>query len=305
MKASVTTAVLLGAVGILCQTTVLTPRLITYNIRWATPITGINEARWSTRRPRLAAQLNYETAVRPESLLCMQEVVEQQLLDISEDLGPSWAHIGVGRDDGVAAGEFSPIFYQPDTWSLVENRTYWLSETPEVPGSRGWDAALPRIVTVASFKHIKTGLPLVYMCTHFDHQGKMAQERSAELLVDLAQELGSLFEGTTPVFLGGDLNIPPDNAAYQTLVAESNMHDTRNIVHQARRTGHSKTYTAFTDINWDDTLIDYLFVRDPTVRTMEFLSHAVLPNKFDDGLYISDHRPVVLDVRVSVEAAFD
>ncbi|KAK2008970.1 endonuclease/Exonuclease/phosphatase [Colletotrichum eremochloae] len=303
MKASATAAVLLGAAGVVCQTASLTLRLMTYNIRWATPVTDINEEPWSTRRPRLTAQLNYETAGRPESLLCMQEVVEQQLLDIAEDLGPSWAHIGVGRDDGAAAGEFSPIFYRPGTWDLVENRTYWLSETPDVPGSRGWDAALPRIATVASFRHAATGLPLVYMCTHFDHQGQTARERSAELLVGLAKEWegsGSGSGDAVPVFLGGDLNVEPDNTAYKTLVAEGNMRDASDVVPEARRTGYSKTYTAFTDADSDDMLIDHLFVRDPAVRGMTFLSHAVLPNRFDDGLFISDHRPVVMDAEVSV-----
>ncbi|KAK1988212.1 endonuclease/Exonuclease/phosphatase [Colletotrichum cereale] len=311
MKASVTVAaMLLGAAGVLCQTAGLTLRLVTYNIRWATPVAGPNEAPWPTRRPRLAAQLNYETAGRPESLLCMQEVLEQQLLDIAGDLGPSWTHVGVGRDDGAASGEFSPILYRPDTWDLVENRTYWLSETPDVPGSKGWDAAQPRIVTVASFRHAGTGLPLVYMCTHFDDQGQTARERSAELLVGLAKEWESrsgdaaaAAAAAALVFLGGDLNVEPDDAAYRALVAEGNMHDTRDVVPEARRTGHSKTYTAFTDTDRDDLLIDHLFVRDPAVRGLEFLSHAVLPNRFDDGLFISDHRPVVLDAEVSVEAA--
>ncbi|KAK1590432.1 endonuclease/Exonuclease/phosphatase [Colletotrichum navitas] len=308
MKASMTAVVLLGAAGATCQAASLTLRLMTYNIRWATPVTGLNEAYWSTRRPRLAAQLNYETAGRPESLLCMQEVVEQQLLDIAQDLGPAWAHVGVGRDDGGAAGEFSPILYRPDTWDLVENRTYWLSETPDVPGSKGWDAALPRIATVASFKHAATGLPLVYMCTHFDHQGQTARERSAELLVRLAKEWESgsgsgSGDAAVPVFLGGDLNVEPDNAAYKTLVAEGNLRDARDVVPEARRTGNSKTYTAFTDMDSDDSLIDHLFVRDPAARGMEFLSHAVLPNRFDDRLFISDHRPVVVDAQVGVEAA--
>ncbi|KAK2049475.1 endonuclease/Exonuclease/phosphatase [Colletotrichum somersetense] len=306
MKASVTAAALLGSVGVVCQTASLALRLMTYNIRWATPVVGPNEAYWSTRRPRLAAQLNYETAARPESLICMQEVVEQQLLDVAGDLGPAWAHVGVGRDDGAAAGEFSPILYRPDAWGLVRNQTYWLSETPDVPGSRGWDAALPRIATVASFRHIATGVPLVYMCTHFDHEGETARERSAELLVRLAKEWesepGSAL-APVPVFLGGDLNVERDNAAYKTLVAEGNMRDARDVVPEARRTGHSKTYTAFTDIDWDDMLIGHLFVRDPAVRGMRFLSHAVLPNRFDDRLFISDHRPVVLDAEVSVEAA--
>ncbi|KAL0933895.1 endonuclease exonuclease phosphatase family protein [Colletotrichum truncatum] len=297
MKSVAIAAVLIGAVGARCQSADPTVRLMTYNIRWATPVTGINEAQWNVRRPRLSAQLNYEATGRPETLVCMQEVIEKQLVDIVQDLGPTWAHIGVGRDDGAAAGEFSPILYQPGAWNLVENRTYWLSETPDVPGSKGWDAALPRIVTVASFTHVQSGLPLVYMCTHFDHQGQTARERSAELLVKLAKEWESVEAEKTPVFLGGDLNIQPDNPAYQTLIAAGNMYDTRNTTPEARRIGHSKTYTAFTNINWDDTLIDHLFVRDPTVNGMEFLTHAVLPNQFDDGLFISDHRPVVSDVK--------
>lgn len=300
MKPILALAALLGTSRIRCQTPDLTVRLMTYNIRWATPITGINEAQWSVRRPRLAAQLNYETAARPESLVCMQEVVERQLLDIAQDLGPKWAHIGVGRDDGAARGEFSPIFYRPETWELAENRTYWLSETPDVAGSKGWDAALPRIVTVASLRHVGTGVPLVFMCTHWDHQGQTAREHSAELLVELAKEWEIAASETgepVPVFLGGDLNVQPDNPAYRTLVADGNLQNTRDVTPEARLTGHSKTYTAFTGIDWDDTLIDHLFVRDPTARGMEFLTHAVLPNRFDDGLFISDHRPVVSDVR--------
>ncbi|KAF6814096.1 endonuclease/Exonuclease/phosphatase [Colletotrichum plurivorum] len=302
MRPTLALAALLGAVGVNCQSPDLIVRLMTYNIRWATPITGINEAQWSVHRPRLAAQLNYETAARPDSLICMQEVIERQLLDITQDLGPKWAHVGVGRDDGIAAGEFSPIMYRPDTWTLVGNRTYWLSETPDVPGSKGWDAALPRIGTVASLKHVRTGAPLVFMCTHWDHQGQTARERSAELLVELAKEWEEVAAaagggaGPVPVFLGGDLNVQPDNPAYRTLVAGGNMQNTRDVTPEERRTGYSKTYTALTSIAWDDTTIDHLFVRDPTARGMEFLTHTVLPNKFDDGPFISDHRPVVSDV---------
>ncbi|KAF4928818.1 hypothetical protein CGCF245_v012473 [Colletotrichum fructicola] len=297
MKPVSAAAVLLGAIGAYAQSSDLFTRFMTYNIRWATPTPGTNEALWSVRRPRLTAQLNYETAGRPESLVCMLEVVKKQLVDIAEDLGTSWSHIGVGRDDGVAAGEFSPIFFQPGAWDLVENRTYWLSETPDVAGSVGWDAALPRIVTVASFTHVGSGFPLVFMCTHFDHVGQTARENSAAFLVDLAKEWESAANEVTPVFLGGDLNIEPDNPAYQTLIAEGNMHDTLDVTPEAHRVGCSKTYTGFTDDESDDSLIDHLFVRDPTARGMEFLTHAVLPNKFDDGLYISDHRPVVTDVK--------
>lgn len=299
MKSSIVVSALLASVAS-AKIVDVNLRFLTYNIRWATPSPGAGEPAWVERRPKMSAQLNFETASRPEALICLQEVVHQQVTDIHSDLGDSWARIGVGRDDGAEAGEYSPIFYRPGTWELQKNRTYWLSETPDKV-STGWDAALPRIATVAQFKHIKTGAPVVYMCTHFDHVGQVARENSAKLLVEIADEWEEPAEGSanpTPVFLGGDLNIQPDNAAYLTLIAEGAMHDTKDIVPSKLWHGNTNTFTGFTTSNSDDSRIDHMFVRDPL--DIEFLSYGVLANSFDDGVFISDHRPVVVDAQLSV-----
>lgn len=108
-------------------------RLMSWNVRMAADNPGTGEEFWSVRRHKVASELNYETAGRPEALLCFQEVLHTQLLDIESDLGDGWTRVGVGRDDGVNAGEFSPIFYRGSVWELEQNRTYWLSETPDVP----------------------------------------------------------------------------------------------------------------------------------------------------------------------------
>lgn len=284
------------------------PRLLSYNIRWAVPDPSGDEPPWSDRAPKLAAQLSYETAGRPESLVCMQEVIASQLSDIETALGEPWSSIGVGRDDGLSGGEFSPILYRPDTWSLVSNTTYWLSSTPDVIGSVGWDAALPRVVTVGQFRHLKTDLPLVYMCTHFDHVGTVAREQSARLLVRLAESYAASAsadgEDPTPVFLGGDLNITPDNPAFLEMIADGHYQDVRDVVDPSRIHGHFKTYTAFEERPYDqNTRIDHIFVWRPEVRDMEILSYGVLENRFDDGLWISDHRPVAVDVSFAVDKA--
>jgi endonuclease/exonuclease/phosphatase family metal-dependent hydrolase len=277
-------------------------RIITYNIRYATTSPSSGEQPWTARRPKMYSQLNFETAGRPESVLCFQEVLHQQLQDLQADLGPTWAHIGVGRDDGKTAGEYSPMFYQPTTWTLQRNRTYWLSTTPDVP-SKGWDAALPRIATVGQFRHASTGDLIVLMCTHFDNAGQIARENSARLLVNLAaqwEEPGSTDSAAkTPVFLAGDLNSEPSNAAYKTFVAAGALRDVKDLVPVKNRHGNTKTYTAFTTSTSDDTQLDHIFVKDPTNIT--FLSYAVLPNRFDDDpVFISDHRAVVTDLQLSV-----
>ncbi|KAH7129349.1 Endonuclease/exonuclease/phosphatase [Dactylonectria estremocensis] len=269
-------------------------RLVTYNIRLAVAVGGSGEELWAVRQPLMSAQLNYETAGRPESLLCFQEATYPQVQDLDDGLGDEWTYVGVGRDDGAQAGEFSPIFYRPSVWKLEKNTTYWLSETPEKAGSVGWDAALPRIVTVARFRHSSSGARLVYMCTHFDHLGQTARENSAKLLVNVSDEWASYKKKTLPVFLGGDLNVTPDNAAYQTLAEE--MHDAKDVVPQEHRFGNVKTYTGFTVDSSDDTEIDHIFVNDP--EGLEWDSFAVLNTRFEDNIFISDHRPVVVDLKI-------
>lgn len=272
-------------------------RLMTYNIRYAAENPSGGEKPWgSVRRPLMAAQLDYELAGRPDSLLCFQEALYSQVQDLKTDLGAEWEYVGIGRDDGLEAGEFSPIFYQPSEWELQEQKTYWLSETPDVVGSVGWDAALPRIVTVAKFQHQETGNPFVYMCTHFDHQGQVARENSAELLVQIADEWSSS-NSTAPVFLGGDLNIEPDNVAYQILADK--MNDVKDVVPEEHHYGHDMTYTAFDVDTGNDSQIDHIFVLDPT--GLEWTSFAVLNTYFDNEIFISDHRPVVVDVIVPVK----
>ena len=113
-------------------------RVISKNIRYATTSPFKGEELWSTRRPYLVNELRFLTAHSKESFICCQEVLHTQLQDILTDLnssGENWAYIGVGRNDGKEAGEYSPIFYRSDTWSLIKATTTWLSNTPDVPGS--------------------------------------------------------------------------------------------------------------------------------------------------------------------------
>lgn len=75
----------------------------------------------------------------------LQEALYHQIKDI-EDVMPNFEWFGTGRDDVDKVGEFSPIFYKKQLFSLVENGQFWLSETPEKPGL-GRDAAYNRICT--------------------------------------------------------------------------------------------------------------------------------------------------------------
>ncbi|EGZ70235.1 hypothetical protein NEUTE2DRAFT_130240 [Neurospora tetrasperma FGSC 2509] len=253
-------------------------RLISYNIRYATTLLSTNEEPWAARRPLMASQVNFETTNCPEALICMQEVLNEQLVDLQSDLGSNWNHVGVGRNDGAQNGEYSPIIYQADTWQLDRNKTYWLSQTPHVVGSTGWDAAL----------RVSSQL-----------RRTVARNESAKLIIKISDEWmvqGSNSTKPAPVFLGGDLNLEPTEEGYQTLTTPGAFQDIKDLVPKTHWYGNAKTSTSFTTSTLDDIRIDYLFVRNPLGT--QFSTYGVLTNKFEDRVYISDHRPVVVDAEM-------
>ena len=78
--------------------------------------------------------------VRISSAADLKEVLHNQVEDLQTLLGSAFGHVGVGRDDGAEKGEYSPIFYDASQWVVLDWDTKWLSKTPDVPGSKDWDA---------------------------------------------------------------------------------------------------------------------------------------------------------------------
>ncbi|KAF5673453.1 endonuclease exonuclease phosphatase family [Fusarium heterosporum] len=273
-------------------------RIMTFNVRYATTNFEPNERPWTERRPKLANQLAFITAGQESPFICLQECLFHQVNEIQEDLGSGWKHIGRGRGTKPEDGEFSPIFYRSDTWKDVRSEVRWLSKTPEKP-SRGWDAVLNRIVTMGEFEHRVTGTRVVVFSTHFDHIGVKAREHSAELLVKFAREWGQAGDKKASVVLiGGDFNSEPEDGAYKTITASgSGISDVSDIVPKDKHYGNETTYTSFAD-KWTPSRIDFLFIQEP--RTAHVKTFGVLANGFDDGVRVSDHRPVVSDLDIVV-----
>ncbi|KAF2477945.1 uncharacterized protein BDR25DRAFT_321095 [Lindgomyces ingoldianus] len=196
-------------------------RLLTHNIRYATTSPFKGEKPWAERRQLLLNELCFNTLYSPESFICLQEVLHNQLVDIMVGLNKTayeWDYIGVGRDDGKEAGEYSPIIYRPKIWKLESWKTFWLSQTPDKP-SKGWDAASIRILTVGFFQHKESKRRVIGMCTHLDDQGGTSRTESAKLILKVVDQAssGGNSSDPVPVFLAGDLNSEPSGSAYQIL----------------------------------------------------------------------------------------
>lgn len=270
-------------------------RLISYNVRYATKEPFSGEELWEVRCPKVCAQLRFITSGHEASFICLQEVLFSQLEDIKEGLGGSWRCIGRGRDEDPESGEFSPIFFRTDTWSCQSHETLWLSETPEKP-SRGWDAALNRIVTMGKFIHRQTNTKVGVMSTHLDHRGEQAREESAKLLLKLANAWYRP-DMAIPVFLGGDFNSTPEGRGYKEITRpDDGMTDIRDLIPKEQRYGHDEiTYTSFAGEE-RQIRIDFLFTFPS--KALRFKNYGILPNCFDDKVFLSDHRAVVADVDI-------
>ena len=121
--------------------------VMTFNIRYNTKNDSLNA--WPYRKDNAASQIKFHTV----HILGVQEALHEQVMDLGQSLS-RYKYVGVGRDDGKTKGEYSAIFYDTTRLKLIESSTFWLSLTPEVPGSKGWDANITRIVTWAKFRNL-------------------------------------------------------------------------------------------------------------------------------------------------------
>lgn len=260
-----------------------TIRVMSFNIRYDEPRDGVNA--WPNRKKKVAGVIRFHKA----DLVGVQEALLTQLRDLEKVL-PDFAWCGVGRTDGKEAGEYSAILYRKSKFRLLETNTFWLSETPDKSGSKGWDAAFPRIVTWAKFKDRKTGKTFVHFNTHFDHVGERARAESSSLILKKAGEI----EGKGPFVVTGDFNVTEDSGAYKTIMAGTEkikVADGRYASSNGHFGGDS-TWNGFKEIV-PGRKIDYVFVR----QGIKVVEHGVLSDSWN-GLWASDHLPVLAEIQI-------
>ena len=253
-------------------------KVISYNIR----LSGHGHARgadgvhyWDNRKHASINMINDE---KP-TVFGLQEACSDQMDFLVENL-PEYDHIGVGRDDGKRAGEFMAIFYDKSKVELIDGGTFWLSPTPEKP-SRGWDAACIRTCTWSRMRMKASGDEFIYLNTHLDHVGVVAQEESLKLIVERLQ---TYIDEELPIFLTADFNATPDSHIFEPL--KESMEDAREVAPESDYRG---TFNGWNTVK-KPTLIDHIFLRDAKAH-----SFRVLCDKNYGAPLISDHYPVVLE----------
>lgn len=253
-------------------------KIMTYNVRYDNPSDGQNA--WQNRKEHFISQLSF---YEPD-VFGIQEALPNQVEYITSLL-PKYNFVGIARD-GIEKGESSNIFFKKDRLQVMQQSTFWLSETPDVI-SKGWDAALNRVCTYVLLKDKKTKQLFWVFNTHLDHIGQLARTNSIQLIVSKILELNAK---NYPVFFMGDFNSEPTEE--RIIQLKMQMTDSQEISEE-KPFGPSGTFNAFKHNEAVTKRIDYIFLS--TNSTYKVKKYAVLSD-FKDLKYPSDHLPVYIEV---------
>ena len=257
-------------------------KVITYNLRYDNA--GDNQNQWKYRTGKVDSLFKKYSP----DILGIQEGLNNQVNDVQQML-PDFFHVGVGRDDGKTKGEFSAIFFRKEKFDLIESNTFWLSPTPSIIASKGWDAAITRICTYAKVKYKKNDTEFFVFNTHFDHIGETARQESAKLILQKINEIANGF----PIIVCGDFNSEPNSGGYQTIIHSNQpkLFDTYSNKQD------SCTFTGFAVNGNICKRIDFIF-RNENFTTTNFQIIGDNNGKF----YPSDHKPVMAILKLKKSA---
>lgn len=251
---------------------------MTYNIRYDA---ATDQPRWTERRSVVADVMR---AHHPD-FIGIQEGLRHQLAFLDSML-TGYARIGVGRDDGAEAGEYSALYYRTDRWTLDPgtDRTEWFSETPDRP-SMVLDAAFPRVMTYGRFTSRVDSTRIRVVNTHYDHVGQAAREFATAMILSRVRSDWK----EDRVVLMGDFNVTPDNPVHAMLSGAFADAKHRSETPHA---GPDFTFEGFEALNRDDARrIDYIWTPS-TARVMRHAHDATRLGRW----YASDHLPVVAEL---------
>jgi endonuclease/exonuclease/phosphatase family metal-dependent hydrolase len=254
-------------------------RVMSFNVRYAAAPDGENA--WPKR-----TELFFDTiAAFAPDLIGFQEVLAVQHDALTARM-PEYGFTGVARIDGQRQGEWACLAYRKARFTAVDSGNFWLSATPEVAGSKSWDAGQTRICSWVRLRETATGKEFFFANTHLDDKGNVSRQEASRLLASRLPQLAA----SLPALLTGDFNLTEDNPAYAILV-------------QPTTPGAIRWIDSFREVNpqrgpeeasshsfkgrTKGSRIDFIFHTDHFLAT-----ESAIDRTTREGRYPSDHYPV-------------
>ena len=249
-------------------------QFMTFNIRYDNPNDPLT---WEERKNEVAKAMMFQDVVG------VQEALDHQVAYLDSQLR-FHAHYGVGRDDGMKGGEFCPVFYNTQKFDFIHGETIWLSLSPNVPGSIGWDADLPRIASIVLLQHKESGKTIRVVNTHFSHVGITARENAAQLIRGYVSN-----HSQDHIVVMGDFNEESDDPAFKLLNTAPLNDSYEGNPNRCR--DHFTTYSTFNPSGVYEKRIDHIF----TDFQVEWIC---IEEIIKYGYFISDHHPLFIVVNL-------
>ena len=256
-------------------------RVMTYNIRLDLASDGPD--RWSARRNQFIGQVAF---VQPD-ILGLQEVLATQKADLERGL-PDYEFVGVGRDDGKSAGEFSNLAIRKAAFRITSWGNFWLSQTPDRP-SKGWDASYIRLATWAHLVARDSRQRILALNTHLDNDGEVARREGARMIRDF---IGKHRLPGERIVVTGDFNSKPASPPYRLMTGPPLRLKDSRVTAINPPLGPDSTWNGFKLVPSNPQRIDFVFA-DPAMTVRR---SSVLAWYFDGPRTASDHFPAVADL---------
>ena len=252
-----------------------TLRVMTFNVRL--PMASDGPERWDARRDLFVKTIREQ---HPD-VFGTQELYKAQGDYVVAKL-PGYKWFGMGRK-GNDGDEHMGVFYRTDELRVLDSGNFWLSDTPDVPGSISWGTLFPRMVTWARFQRKDDGRTFILFDTHLPYRESddVAREKGAAVILKRIAKLPT----DEPFVLTGDFNTTPDSRVHAMLTRH--LQDAWLVA--PHRSGPDKTFHDFTGKPTER--IDWILVRGFHVENVRTVT------THEGKLYPSDHFPVVADLQ--------
>lgn len=246
--------------------------MMTFNLRMDTVDDGENA--WPHRKEKVLQTIYFQNP----DILSIQEGLYHMVDYLSNQL-PAYTVIGTGRDGGTA-GEYNAIFYKKEKLFLKQQGQFWLSETPNVSGSKSWGCGCSRICTWGEFMYVNCSSDTFHIFnTHLDNASQLARLKGSEVIMS---QIKPLLQKDASVLLTGDLNCGNNNEVIKCIEegGMKNQYVKGNTFHDflGGETGEQ---------------IDYIFLSCKCE-----LKKITVDRRSFNGRYPSDHYPVIANVNI-------
>lgn len=250
-------------------------KMMSYNLRCISP-TDFGKKAWFYRADLVIKDIEEQ---KP-GIIGFQEATKWHYSYLVDCL-KGYDSIITYRDEAFNS-EGCPIFYNTELYTLVDKGSFWLSETPDVM-SKSWGAQFNRVCSFVILTDNATNENFVVFNTHLSHVSDEARINGIKVVLDKIKEFGGY-----PAVIMGDFNALEGSETYNSVT--ENFLDAQKI---APVTSDLHTYQ-----NWGNEAsfkrIDYFMV---SKTGFKINSYNVLSG-VRDGIYTSDHCPIVLEVEL-------